>query len=203
MPKIIIDMSLSLDGMIAGPNDTPAAPIGGRDAIRLHDWLLSGTELYPGSDFIKPSGGPNHQVVERMYHGVGALLTGRRTYDLVKGWNGSHPITGLPVVVLTHNPPSDVPVGRSSFTYCATLADAVAAAQRQAGTKDVMVHGASTTQQLLDTGLADELWLHLNPMLLGAGRPLFGPNSKAIELELTESIVTREAVHLRYRVIKA
>ena len=198
MAKIVVDMSLSLDGMIAGPDDIAGQPIGGRDAIRLHNWLFSGKDLYPGSTFMRPEG-KNIEIVDRMYRNTGALLTGRHTYDLVNGWGGSHPITGLPVVVLTHNPPAQPPVGHSHFTYCTNLAEAAAAAKAQAHDKDVMVHGASTTQQLLDENLADELWLHLNPLLLGAGRPLFGPSRKSLELELVETVVTPQAVHLRYR----
>ena len=68
---------------------------------------------------------------------------------------------------------SDIPKGKSSFTFCTNLKDAVEAAKRQANKKDVMVHGASTTQQLLTAGLADELRLHVAPLLLGGGRRLF------------------------------
>jgi dihydrofolate reductase len=167
MSKVIIDMSLSLDGFIAGPADTPDQPFGSRSAQRLHDWLLAGSELYEESTFLRPEG-RNRELVDAMFRTTGALLTGRRTYDLVNGWGGSHPISGLPVIVLTHAPPTDVPRGKSSFTFCTGLKEAVDAARAQAKEKHVMVHGASTAQQLLAVRLADEL----------RGEPQYRPTSK-------------------------
>src|SRR3974377_2246992 len=81
MAKVIVDMSLSLDGFIAGPADLPDQPFGGRNAQRLHDWLLAGSELYEGSTFLRPPG-RNRELVDAMFRTTGALLTGRRTYDL-------------------------------------------------------------------------------------------------------------------------
>jgi dihydrofolate reductase len=200
MSKIIVDMTLSLDGFIAGPDDTPIQPLGGRNAMRLHDWLLSGSELYEASTFLRPEG-RNREFVDDMFRTTGALLTGRRTYDLVNGWGGSHPILGLPVVVLTHAAPADVPKGRSPFTFCTEGVGAAAAtAKRQAKDKDVMVHGASTTQQLLAAGLVDELRLHVAPLLLGDGRRLFERDAHALPLEMTEAVATPQAIHMRYRV---
>jgi dihydrofolate reductase len=117
MSKVVIEMSLSLDGFIAEPDDTPDQPFGGRNARRLHDWLLVGPEPYERNAFFRPEG-RNREFVDALFHTMGALLTGRRTYDLVNGWGGSHPIPALPVVVLTHAPPADVPKGKSSFTFC-------------------------------------------------------------------------------------
>jgi dihydrofolate reductase len=201
MSKVIIDMSLSLDGLIAGPDDTPDQPLGGRDARRLHDWLLAGPELYEGSTFIRPEG-RNREFVDTIFLTTGAMLTGRRTCDLVNGWSGSHPISGLPVIVLTHARPADVPTGKSSFTFCTDLKEAVEAARAQAKEKEVMVHGASMTQQLLTAGLADELRLHVAPLLLGDGRRLFEGSADDLPLELIESLSTPQAVHMRYRVCR-
>jgi dihydrofolate reductase len=192
-------MSLSLDGFIAGPNDTPDQPFGGRSAQRLHDWLLVGPEPYEGNAFFRPEG-QNRELVDALFHTTGALLTGRRTYDLVNGWEGSHPIPGLPVVVLTHTPPTNVPKGKSSFTFCTDVKVAVAAARAQAKEKDVMVHGASTTQQLLAAGLVDELRLHIAPLLLGDGRRLFERSAEDVQLEMIRNVATPQAIHTRYRV---
>ena len=199
MSKVVIEMSLSLDGFIAGPNDTKDQPFGGRNAQRLHDWLLIGGEPYDGNAFFRPEG-RNREFVDALFRTTGTLLTGRRTYDLVGGWGGSHPIPGLPVVVLTHAPPSDVPKGRSSFTFRTNVYEAVDAAKRQAKEKDVMVHGADTTQQLLAAGLADELRLHVAPLLLGDGRRLFERGLDDVQLEMIETVATPQAVHIRYRV---
>jgi dihydrofolate reductase len=106
----------------------------------------------------------------------------------------------LSVVVLTHAPPADVPKGKSSFTFCTDVKEAVDAAKRQAKGKDVMVHGASTTQQLLAAGLADELRLHIAPLLLGDGRRLFERGADDAPLEMIETIATPQAVHTRYSV---
>jgi dihydrofolate reductase len=199
MPKVVIEMSLSLDGFIAGPEDAMDQPFGGRNARRLHDWLLVGPQPYDVNSFFRPAG-RNRELVDALFHTTGALLTGRRTYDLVNGWGGSHPMPGLPVVVLTHAPPADVPKGKSAFTFCTNIHEAVDAAKREAKDKDVMVHGASTTQQLLAAGLADELRLHVAPLLLGDGRRLFERRSDDLPLEMVETVATPEAVHIRYRV---
>jgi dihydrofolate reductase len=200
MPKVIVDMSPSLDGFIAGPDDKPDQPFGTRNAARLHDWLFSGSEPYEKSTFLRPEG-RNREFVDDLFRTAGALLTGRRTYDVAKGWGGSHPVPGLPVVVLTHKPPEDVPKGKSSFTFCTTgIADAVAAAKQQVGEKNVVVHGASTTQQLLAAGLVDELLLHVAPLLLGEGRRLFERGAGDLALEMIETVATPQAVHVRYRV---
>jgi dihydrofolate reductase len=199
MSKVVIEMSLSLDGYIAGPDDTPDQPFGHRNAQRLHDWLLVGPTPYEGNAFFRPQG-RNRKFVDALFQTTGALLAGRRTYDLVDGWGGSHPIPGLPVVVLTHRPPVDVPKGTSSFIFCTGVEVAVEAAKRQAKEKDVMVHGASTTQQLVAAGLVDELRLHIAPLLLGAGRRLFERGADDVPLEMIETVTTPEAVHIRYRV---
>jgi dihydrofolate reductase len=195
-------MSPSLDGFIAGPDDTPDQPLGGRNARRLHDWLLNGPALYEGTAFVRPAGDRNREFFDTMFKTTGALLCGRRTYDLVNGWNGSHPIPNLPVVVLTHNPPKEAPKGNSSFTFCTNVKDAVEAAKKQAKNKDVMIHGgASTTDALLAAGLIDELRLHVAPLILGDGRRLFARGMQDIALELIESVATKQAVHMRYRVL--
>lgn len=95
---------------------------------------------------------------------TGALLTGRRTYDLVNGWGGSRPIRGLPVVVLAHVPPATTPKGESSFAFWNNVQKAVDPAKRQSGERDVIVHGASITRQLLAARLADEPGLHIAPL---------------------------------------
>lgn len=201
MPSVVVEMSLSLDGYIAGPGDVPGHAFGGRNAQRLHDWLFTGPESHERSAFFRPQG-RNREFLDALYETTGALLTGRRTYDLANAWRGSHPIPGLPVVVLTHAPPSIVPEGRSAFTFCRNIREAVDVAKKQAQDKDVMVHGAATTQQLLAAGLVDELRLHIAPLLLGDGRRLFERSVDDLPLEMIETVATPQAVHVRYRVIR-
>jgi dihydrofolate reductase len=140
MSKVIIDMTLSVVGFIAGPNERASQPFDDRTAIRLHEWLLGRSHPYRAGSFLRPQG-RNRDFVDAMFRTAGALLTGRRTCDLVNGCGGSHPVPGLSVVVLTHAPPTDVPKGNSSFTFCADLRSAVDAARKEAKEKDVMVHG--------------------------------------------------------------
>jgi dihydrofolate reductase len=100
------------------------------------------------------------------------------------------PHSGFAGGVLTHAPPFNVPKGKSSFTFCADVKEAVYAARAQAKEKDVMVHGAVTTHQLLAAGLADELRLHVAPVLLGDGRRLFERGADDVPIELIGTVAT-------------
>jgi dihydrofolate reductase len=196
MTKVVIEMSMSLDGFIADRNDR----LGGSDGLALHDWLFSGSEPYAGAPFFRPEG-RNRQIWDAIVHSTGALIVGRRIYDITNGWDGSHPVAGLPVVVLTHSPPADVPKGATTFTFCTSITEAVAAARAQAKGKDVMVHGASMTRQLVAAGLVDELRLHLAPVVLGDGLRLFERAGESLWLELLETVETPQAIHMRYKVL--
>ena len=87
MPKVIIDMTMSLDGYVAGPEDGPECPLGKHDGMAIFDWYFSGTEEYR-TPLFKPEPGPNLDQVKRMYEESGAFIFGRRTYDISKGWGG-------------------------------------------------------------------------------------------------------------------
>ncbi len=178
-------MSMSLDGFIAGPDDRPGQELG-RDGGRLFNWL---------DDRNGP--GPNGDVYREAL-ATGALISGRRTYELAGHWNGDHH-DGVPIHVLTHRVPEEEPPGSVRFF---TDVDACATeARASAGDRAVMVHGAGAARALLDSGQLDELEIHLVPVLLRAGRRLFdldeGPH---VELELVRRIEGRDVTHLRYRV---
>jgi len=194
--KIVLDMSMSLDGFIAGPGDDAQHGLG-RDGLRLHDWLAAGG----GGDPIayRPEG-PSAQVFDEML-ATGAVLTGRRTFDFAGGWSGDHH-DGVPIFVPTHHPPSDGPQGAASITYVTDgIESAVRQAKAAAGDRDVMMHGADTAQRCLRAGLLDELEIHLIPVLLGDGRRLFDNlGSDHIELTLVRSIEAPGVTHLRFRV---
>ncbi len=179
-------MSMSLDGFIAGPDDRPGQELG-LGGGRLFDWL---------DDRLGP--GVNGQVYSEAL-ATGAVISGRRTFELAGRWQGDHH-DGVPIHVLTHHvDDGDVPPGSARF-YSDVLACA-ADARAAAGDRAVMVHGAGAAQSLLRAGQLDELELHVVPVLLGGGRPLFdGAAGERVELELVRSLEGREATHLRYRV---
>jgi dihydrofolate reductase len=200
-PKVIIDLSMSLDGFIAGPGDDRTHPLGTRGGEHIFDWYFSGTEPDPHAAMFKPEGA-NRRVVDEMFETTGAILTGRRTYDITSGWHGTHTINGVPVIVLTHRVPEDVPSGKSEFTFVtAGIEDAVAAARAAAGPKNVGVSGASAAQQCIRAGLVDELYLHVSPVLLGAGVRLFEHlGDEAIALEKITVVNAPRVTHMRFRV---
>jgi dihydrofolate reductase len=177
-------MSMSLDGFIAGPDDGPGQELG-RGGGRLFNWLDD-----------RLGTGVNAQVYGEAL-ATGALISGRRTFELAGRWNGDHH-DGVPIHILTHHvDDADLPPGNTRFysDVKACAADARAAA----GERAVMVHGAGAAQSLLRAGELDELEIHLVPVLLGAGRRLFSDSdTHTTELELVRRLEGRDATHLRY-----
>src|SRR5258705_11665069 len=204
MPKVIIDMTISLDGFVAGPDDGPGFPLGQHGGMAIFDWYFSGTKEYENPLF-KPEPGPNLDEVKRMYQESGAFIFGRRTYDLAKGWGGRHPVNGVPVFVLTHRPPpsSDVPRGPSNLTFVTDgIESAIRLAKAAAGAKDVKLGGASPGKQALRAGLVDEILVHVAPYLMGGGVRLFDALDEGVRLEKLSAGDGPLATHLRYRVMR-
>ena len=191
-------MSMSLDGFIAGPDDGPDNGLG-TDGYRLHAWLAEGDGIDPRS--YRPDG-PSSVVFDEMM-ATGAVLVGRRTFDIAGHWNGDHH-DGVPIFVPTHRPPDDPPTGAATITYVTDgIASAAAQAKAAAGERNVMFHGAETAQDALRAGVLDEMELHVMPVLLGRGRRLFDhPGADPVELELTRTIDAPGVTHLRSRVLR-
>jgi len=191
MGKIICDMSVSLDGYVTGPNDSRENPFGD-GAQDLHAWLRP-----TASD-------EDRAVLEGIIGTVGAIVMGRKSFEKNEGdggWGEAGPMGDVPVFVLTHRPPTQSypPV----FTFVSDgVADAIKQAQQVAGDKDVHLFGATVMQQALPLGLVDELHLHVMPVLIGGGTPLFGSLDSAIKLERIGAQVTPTATHLQYRVLR-
>jgi dihydrofolate reductase len=185
-PPIRLYMSMSLDGFIAGPDDRKGQELG-RDGGRLFDWQDD-----------RMSDNPNGQVF-REAMATGAVISGRRTFELAGRWQGDHH-DGVPIFVLTHRvDDADVPPGSARFVT--DVEECAKQARTAAGGRAVMVHGAGAAQSLLRAGLLDEMEIHLVPVLLGDGRRLFdalGPDR--IELELVRLLEAPGVTHLRYRV---
>jgi dihydrofolate reductase len=204
MPNVIIDMTTSLDGYVAGPGDGPEFPLGQHGGNAIFDWYRSGTDEYR-TPLFKPEPGPNLDEVKRMFAESGAYIFGRRTYEIAHGWGGRHPVNGAPVFVLTHRPPpaESVPSGPSNLTFVTDgIASAIRQAQAVAGDKHVKLGGASPCKQALQAGLVDEIIVHLAPYLLGGGTRLFDALPGGVRLEKLGVRDGPLATHLRYRVIK-
>jgi dihydrofolate reductase len=188
-----LDMTVSLDGFVSGPDDGPDAPMG-EGGFRLFDWLDRRND--PG-----PSGEVYAETLTTR-----AVVSGRRTYEHAGRWGGDHH-DGVPIVVLTHEVPDEPPPG--SVVYATDPAEAAARARAAAGDADVVVMGAGAAQALLAVGELDELSLHVVPVLLGRGRRLFdGLPADHVELELVRRLDTPDTedlrhrvTHLRYRVV--
>ena len=165
MSGVIVEMSMSLDGYIAGPGDGDASPLGDGGQC-LHQWMFAGGA--PGDVLAEPG----REVFDELRGETGAMISGRRLYDITRGWSGSHPFAGIPVFVVTHAPPAVVPDGATPFTFVTEgVANAVARAQLAAGGKSVyVIGGASIDQQLLAAGLVDELRIERRPCPAGRRR---------------------------------
>jgi dihydrofolate reductase len=166
MSKVIADMSMSLDGFIADPDDAVGP---------LFDWYNEGDNAFtfPGNGMPARISEASAGHLQGMVDGLGALVTGRHLYDITNGWDGSHP-AGAPVFVVTHEPPQTAPSGSTPFEFVTDgVASAIAQAQALAGERTVAVASANVAAQCLDLGLLDVIQVSLVPVLLGRGIPFF------------------------------
>ena len=179
-------MSMSLDGFIAGPNETVENGLGD-GGHRLHEWAP------PGGDHR----GVNGQVVDE-FMSTGAVVAGRGTFEPAGAWGGDHH-DGVPIFILSRTKSSsEWPL----VTYVDDVTTAMSEAKRAAGDRNVLVHGAGTAQLALAAGVLDELELHVIPVLFGQGRRLFEDlAAEQIELERTRILEGEDGVtHMHYRV---
>jgi dihydrofolate reductase len=191
MSRSVLYMSMSLDGFITGPDDDASKGLG-RDGERLHDWLGDADER----PMFHPAGASATVFDEVL--ATGAVLVGRRTFDHAGQWGGDHH-DGVPIFVPTRGEPGTPAADRVHYVTDG-IESAMAQAKAAAGDRNVMVHGASTAQSCLQAGVLDDLEIHLIPVLLGAGRPLFGTLGDPQELELTRVLDAPGVTHLHYRV---
>lgn len=198
MGKVVAGFSMSLDGFIAGPND---------DVQRVFAWMFSGdTDLKVSigeQEMDLKLSSKDAEQYEEMTQAVGAIVSGRRMFDVAGAWGGKHPLN-VPIVVLTHRVPQEWVKEGSPFTFVTDgIESAIAKAQQIAGDKSVGVGGADVTRQCLKAGLLDEIAIDLVPVLLGGGVRLFEHlGIEPIELEIGSVIQAPGVTHLRYRVVK-
>jgi len=202
MGKVVLDITTSLDGFVAGRNDGLDLPLG-EGGERLHEWLV-GLAIWREPHGLQ--GGETNassEIVEEGLRSTGAIVLGKRMFDNAQGW-GEEPPFHKPVFVLTHTERERLAKeGGTTFTFVTDgIESAVEQAKAAAGDKDVAIAGgASIAQQCLRAGLLDELQLHVAPMLLGGGVRLF-EDGPGIDLEPLRVIESPRVTHLRYRVVR-
>lgn len=199
MAATVLYMSMSLDGFIAGPNESRDNGLGD-GGERLHEWVFEGASPQDSGVPSRPPG-LNGEVYEEMI-ATGAVLAGRGTFDPAGGWSGDHH-DGVPIFILSRHQPDPEFTGWPLVTYLDDLETAVAEAKQAAGERNVLVHGAAIAQMTLAAGLLDEIQIHLIPVLFGQGRRLFDHlAAEQIELELIQLLEAPGVTHLRYRVCR-
>jgi dihydrofolate reductase len=200
MSSTVLYMSMSLDGFITGPNESPENALGDGGEV-LHEWVFQGTGDHP-RQAVGGLGGVNRQVVDE-FMSTGAVIAGRGTFEPAGGWAGDHH-DGVPIYILSRNPAPAWAADWPAVHYVSDLSTAVRDAKEAAGDKDVLVHGDGITRRALADGLLDELEIHLIPVLLGEGRRLF--DHLGVEQRRLERVRVREGedgvTHLRYRVLR-
>jgi dihydrofolate reductase len=199
MAKVTVPLTVSLDGFIAGPNDGPEFPLG-EGGEPLFAWYFSGDTPSRHNDRFRLSR-TSAEVFDAGVDSCGAVLTGRRTYDIAGAWGGNGPVPGLPVFILTHSVPAEVPETSVPYTFVTDgIESAVAQAKAAAGDKYVAIAGAQAAQQCLRLGLLDEIQLAVVPMLLGGGVRLFDHIGGPVRLEKLRVVDAPGVTHLSYRV---
>jgi dihydrofolate reductase len=194
MSRLVLYMSMSLDGFITGPGDNKDNPFGTK-GHRLHEWLGDGGEDVRG---FRPSDEPSRTVFDELMS-TGAVITGRRTGDFVDYWGGDHH-DGVPIFVPTHQAPTGTPPRRRP------LRDRRHRIVRRAGESGrrgprVVLHGAYTAQECLRARVLDVLEIQLVPVLFGQGRRLFdGLGPGHIELKPVRTLESPSALSLRHEV---
>jgi dihydrofolate reductase len=187
MENVVIDMSMSLDGYIAAPNDTPEQGLG-EDGMRLHNWMFDDPSVF-------------EKVYGDLVQETGAVIMGRRTYDnSIKEWGGKGPLEDVQCFVVTHSP---LPDADPIFTFVTDgIESALAKAREAAEDKRIGLMGADIDRQFIAAGLVDEIRIHVVDVLLGGGRRLFDRLPQRVDLEQTGLSETDGATHLVYRVVR-
>ena len=204
MGQVVTQLSMSLDGFVAGPNDGPERPLGD-GGERLFQWYSSGDTafLLPGTEMVFQISRGSAELLGEEWGALGAMVAGRRMFDIANAWHGNPP-GGGPCFVVTHTVPQEWVKEGSPFTFVTDgVESAIRQAKQAAGDKNVAVSSANIAQQCLKLDLLDEIHIDLAPVLLGAGVRLFDHlGNDPIELERTRVVEGAGVTHLRFRVVK-
>ena len=209
MSSVTCQISISLDGFVAGPNQSLENPIG-EGGMRLHQWLFETDSWHKLQGHAGGAHTVDSEVVDGLFQNVGAYIMGRHMFgggrgawdESWKGWWGEDPPYHVPVFILTHHPRAPLPMqGGTTFNFVTDGIDsALEQARLAAGTKDIVVAGgAHTVQQFIAAGLLDELYLHIVPIVLGAGERLL-ENVGDPMLKPNDVIASPAVTHVRYRI---
>jgi dihydrofolate reductase len=215
MGKLTLDISMSLDGFIAGPGQTLEQPLG-EGGDRLHEWAYTAASWRERHGASGGERNADSDVIDESLRNTGATVMGRRMFSgghgaweedpNADGWWGDDPPFRHPVFVLTHHAREPVTKeGGTTFTFVTDgIESALEQARAAAGDKDVAIGGgANIVQQYLNSGLLDELQIHVAPVLLGGGVRLFDNLATGqLGLESTRVIESPAVTHLKYRVAK-
>ena len=196
MAKVVADMSMSLDGFVADPRDGVDELFGwygnGDVELRTADPHLTFKVSEASAEHLRPA----------FTGGIGALLTGRRLFDIAGGWGGRHPV-GAPVFVVSHTVPPGWPRADSDTTFHTDAISALDAAKKAAGDRIVAVATPALTRQYLDAGLLDAIVVSLVPVLLGGGIPFFADLGKTpVRLGDPRVVAGKGVTHLTYEVLR-
>jgi dihydrofolate reductase len=206
---------MSLDGFVAGPDQTVEEPLGA-GGEQLHEWVIRLRSWREPHGLSGGETGVDDDIFRESFEAAGAVIMGRRMFSggsgaweddpVAGGWWGDDPPFGVPVFVLTHHARETLTLqGGTSFTFVTDgIESAFAQAREAAGEREVKIAGgADVIQQYLRAGLLDELQIHLVPLLLGGGVPLFDDFAgEQPKLELASAIPSASVTHLKYRVVK-
>ncbi len=195
MAKLTFNMSASLDGFVAGPND---------EVDQVFAWYFGGDApfQFPGAPFSFRVSKTSAELLREATRTIGAIITGRRNFNLTGAWNGNPPL-GVPHVVVTHSPAKEWVKPGSPFTFVTDgIESAVRKAKDLAGGKDVAISTPSMMQQCLAAGLLDEINIDLVPVILGRGVPMFAAGAGPYKLERTRVVEGMGVTHMQYRVVK-
>jgi dihydrofolate reductase len=196
MTKVLAGITTSVDGYIAGPDDGPGKGLG-EGGERLHYWVFGGPWTYENEPKGEATGEDAAWLAETIAR-VGAVVSGRATYEAAGHWGDENP-WGIPVFIVTHRPEEEPKSG--AFTFVSGVEEAVEQARAAAGDKDVHVMGgADVIRQALDAGLVDELTIIVAPVVLGGGKRLFEEFSNSLELEHLGVRQSTWATFIDYRV---
>ena len=212
MGKVVVDISMSLDGFVAGPNPTLEEPLGEKGE-ELHEWVVRTNYWRERHGLEGGEEDEDSEVIREASSSVGASVMGRKMFSggsgpwesdpRSMGWWGDEPPFHTPVFVLTHHArePEEMEGGTTFFFVTDGIEAAIEQARAAAGEGNVAIGGgANAIQQAFAAGLVDELQVHVAPILLGGGTRLFGEGADPIRLEATRVLASPRATHVKFDV---